>query len=204
MNEEIRPIPGHEGRYSVTSSGRVWSHDKWMRHPTKTMSKRPGQWLTPGINNGGYLFVILMDDGRRITARVHRLVAAAFLPNPAQLPEVNHINGDRLNNAVQNLEWCTPSQNQKHAHRNGCSPAQLARNHRGARSKKLAAITRRLQARADWISEGPQPYRAKALPLASLKSANLSAERMRESNSRRRTLLALHRKRTAPQMSLPL
>jgi hypothetical protein len=67
----------------------------------------------------GYLAVDLYDNGERKTKRVHRLVAEAFVPNPHGKPEINHIDGNRHNNKVSNLEWVTKKENCRHAWDNG-------------------------------------------------------------------------------------
>lgn len=67
----------------------------------------------------GYLFANLYKDGARSTKRVHRLVAETFIPNPENKPEVNHIDGDKHNNNVDNLEWVTKEENCRHAWDNG-------------------------------------------------------------------------------------
>lgn len=72
--------------------------------------------LIGGSTLAGYRSVSLRHAGKQAQKLTHRLVAEAFLPNPEQLPQVNHIDGDKKNNAVTNLEWVTPSQNMKHAY----------------------------------------------------------------------------------------
>jgi hypothetical protein len=69
--------------------------------------------------DGRYLHVTLFSRGIRQIALVHRLVAETFIPNPNHLPCVNHLDGDRLNNRVENLEWCTYEQNSRHAVKTG-------------------------------------------------------------------------------------
>lgn len=98
MNGEAelwRLIPGYEGRYMVSSYGRV-------------ASKRKSGYrlLTLHTDLKGYAKVTLSKDGRLTTFRVHRLVAQAFIPNPDLLPEVNHRNEVRTDNRACNLEWC--------------------------------------------------------------------------------------------------
>lgn len=71
----------------------------------------------------GYIIIHIKDfEGNYHTVRVHRLVAMAFIPNPNNYPEVNHIDGNKLNNKVSNLEWCTKQQNLAHARRTGLAP----------------------------------------------------------------------------------
>lgn len=98
------PILGFRGRYEVSNFGRV-------RGLTAI--------LKPSINNCGYLNVGLCLDRIRKTKKVHRLVAAAFLPNPENKPQVNHKDGDKSNNKASNLEWATKSENELHAYSTG-------------------------------------------------------------------------------------
>jgi hypothetical protein len=105
--EIFRDVDGYEGKYQVTSWVRVYSVDteKFLR--TEETEK-------------GYLRVDLYDaSGKRKHCKVHRLVAKAFIKNPNGLPQVNHIDGNKENNDVSNLEWCTASENNKHAFRTG-------------------------------------------------------------------------------------
>jgi hypothetical protein len=111
------PVRGWEGFYEVSPAGQV-------RGVLRIIQRRDGSvqtWreriIRPTINSTGYPLVRLSDasSGRRLMARVHRLVADAFIPNPAGLPEVNHKDGNKLNPAADNLEWTTPLGNRKHA-----------------------------------------------------------------------------------------
>lgn len=75
--------------------------------------------LSPKTKKNGYLEVALSINGRRKCCLIHRLVALAFIPNPDDKPEVNHVNGDKTDNRVENLEWATASENQCHAYATG-------------------------------------------------------------------------------------
>ncbi|HFO0796421.1 TPA: NUMOD4 motif-containing HNH endonuclease [Enterobacter roggenkampii] len=108
-------IPGYEGKYSVTREGRVYSHSR----PYSAGRILKGRFLTPSPNTKGYLRVTLLSDGIQKTFSVHRLVAQLFIPNPNGKNEVNHINGDKTDNHVDNLEWCSASENIRHAYRTG-------------------------------------------------------------------------------------
>lgn len=84
------------------------------------------RFVLPAIDKKGYSRVGLMVSGRLCTFKVHRLVATAYLPNPHNKPQVNHIDGNKSNNSIENLQWVTGSENMKHAIRSGlvkmCSP----------------------------------------------------------------------------------
>ena len=99
--EEWRDVPGWEGLYMVSSAGEV--------------RNSKNHRIAPRTTENGYLRVWFSKNGDVKTFAVHRLVATAFLPNPEDLPEVNHINGRKTDNRVSNLEWCTISHNRKHS-----------------------------------------------------------------------------------------
>ena len=82
-------------------------------------NKITGHILTPQEDNKGYLRVRLSLHDKKATAKVHRLVAIAFIPNPKGKPQVNHIDTDKRNNRVDNLEWVTNGENQIHAYKHG-------------------------------------------------------------------------------------
>jgi hypothetical protein len=114
--EQWKPVKGYEGLYEVSNHGRVRSLDR--REEMKNGRKRfyKGKLLKPMKDRRGYLYVDLKKDGQRKLHRIHRLVAEAFLLNPDNLPVVNHRDGNKENNHYSNLEWCTSSQNNKHAY----------------------------------------------------------------------------------------
>ena len=102
--EQWKAIKGFE-EYQISTDGRV--------------KARSGKILAPNDNGFGYLHVHLMKDGKPHAKKIHRLVAEAFIDNPEQKPQVNHIDGNKANNSLDNLEWTTCSENMKHACANG-------------------------------------------------------------------------------------
>lgn len=107
--EEWKAITGYEGLYEVSNLGRVKSLN--YRGTGKC------QLMTGGSLSAGYRYVVLSRDGKTHNQLVHRLVATEFLPNPSNLPQVNHIDEDKSNNCVSNLQWCTPKENMQHGTR---------------------------------------------------------------------------------------
>lgn len=89
----MRDVIGFEGLYAVTSCGRVWSY-------------RSNKFLKPQKDKDGYLFVALCVDGQHNPRRIHRIVAETYIPNPNNLPEVNHKDEIKDHNWINNLEWC--------------------------------------------------------------------------------------------------
>ena len=109
--ETWRPVKGYEGYYEVSDLARVRSLDRWepyLNHGKSMERLRKGRILKQGNNPyTGYLHVILCGiDGKHKVITIHRLVAEAFVPNPDNLPEVNHKDECKTNNLPSNLEWC--------------------------------------------------------------------------------------------------
>ncbi len=98
------------GAYEVCENGKVYSNKRKQRCE-----------LIGKVCNAGYRMVVLTLNHRKHYINVHRLIAKMFVPNPMNLPEVNHIDGDKLNNSANNLEWVSTRQNQLHAVRMGKS-----------------------------------------------------------------------------------
>ncbi len=107
-----------KGYYKVSTTGEICSVDRQVLfHGNYALRK--GIILKQTKNSKGYLTVVICIDGTRKTIASHRAIAETFIPNPLELPQVNHIDGNPLNNDVNNLEWCTASDNQKHAYATG-------------------------------------------------------------------------------------
>lgn len=116
ISEEWKPIAGFPN-YAVSNKGRV-------------MNLKTGKVLKYAINGMGYPFVILCKaNSKPKNIKVHRLVALAFIPNPDNLTQVNHIDEVKTNNDVSNLEWVTPSENVRHsAHQHSCKIKQITKD----------------------------------------------------------------------------
>ena len=103
MRKEVK---GYEGLYEVDESGVVYS-------------VRRNRSLNPIKMKSGYSYVHLCNGKNTKLARIHRIVASAFIPNTENKPQVNHINGDKSDNRVNNLEWCDAKYNMRHAQKLG-------------------------------------------------------------------------------------
>lgn len=113
--EVILPIQGYEGLYSITSFGKVWSHEKMRGNGRRYR----GKYMKFSMNKDGYLYTCLKYGEIVKSIKPHILVATHYIPNPQNLPEVNHKDGNKLNCRKDNLEWCTHDYNTKHAMENG-------------------------------------------------------------------------------------
>lgn len=111
MEEVWKDIPGFEGLYQISNLGRVRSLDRYDR----LGRFHAGQIRSAKDNGCGYLTLPLKRNGVQTMVLVHRMVAMAFVPNPNGYNNVNHKDGNKQNNRADNLEWCTQSQNIKHA-----------------------------------------------------------------------------------------
>ena len=115
IDEQFVAIAGYDGIYQISNRGRV--------------KGRKGEILKQWTTYHGYKRIGLWKNGARKSFAVHRLVGAVFIPNPHDKPHINHINAVTDDNNVENLEWCTRSENQQHCRRIGRGP-----NQRGARN----------------------------------------------------------------------
>lgn len=109
MEEIWKNVKGYEGRYEISNLGNVRS--------LKRNGSSGGSITT--FDRYGYIRVRLWKDSRVKTISVHKLVALHFIPNPLNKPQVNHKDGNKKNNSVDNLEWCSANENMAHAYKNG-------------------------------------------------------------------------------------
>jgi hypothetical protein len=114
--------------YSVMESGEI-------------INKNTGKALRPQVNNCGYARVNMCKDGKKPRFFIHRIVAECYIPNPHNLPQVNHKDGNKSNNAASNLEWCTSSENHRHSFANlGRKPTRVCGERSGAFKISLLKI----------------------------------------------------------------
>ena len=118
---EWRDIDGFEGLYQVNREGEVKSLQGWNGHSYI----RRERLIKPTMTTTGYKKVDLMKDGKKKTLKLHRVIANAFIPNPNKYPVINHIDGNPLNNTIENLEWCTQRANCQHAYDTGLHKKKL-------------------------------------------------------------------------------
>jgi len=121
-NEIWKDIEGYNGYYQVSNQGNVRSLDRYIEYKTKSGKTAtcfyPSHIVKGFISGRGYTYVALNLNGKSKTFAKHRLVAAAFIPNPNNLPSVNHKDLNKQNNKDSNLEWCTQLENLRHAIKN--------------------------------------------------------------------------------------
>lgn len=108
-SEEWLDVLGFEGTYQVSNKGNVKSLRRTKRSKDDSLSIIREHLKKPTVTSDGYLQISLYPGGR--IRFIHRLVAEAFIPNPDNLPQVNHKDGNKHNNNVENLEWCTNLEN---------------------------------------------------------------------------------------------
>jgi hypothetical protein len=112
MEEVWKDIPDYEGIYKISNLGNVKSIDYYITESSGKTRFRKGRLLTNKLPQGAnYYQIILFKQNKAKLWRIHRLVALAFVTNPNALPEVNHINHNKLDNRAENLEWCDKSYN---------------------------------------------------------------------------------------------
>lgn len=122
MEEIWKDIEGYEGLYQVSNLGNVKSLDCRVNFKDNSQNYKrlkKGKILKKTINTKGYYYVNLSKQSKVKNIKIHRLVANAFVSNPNNYNIVNHIDGNKLNNRFDNLEWCTFSHNNKEAYKQG-------------------------------------------------------------------------------------
>ena len=137
--EKFKQIKNYEN-YSVSNYGKI-------------RNDKTGRILKPQKNTCGYLFVVLYENGVCKTLKIHRLVALAFIDNPENKRTINHIDGVKINNFVDNLEWNTQSENMQHAVNTGLNDAKGIKNGRAKLSENQVLEIRKLYATGDYYQK---------------------------------------------------
>jgi hypothetical protein len=130
--EIYKDVVGYEGIYQVSNLGNV----KRILI-SRGVSKKNNNFIKPFCNKA-YYQIVLQKNGKRKYFMIHRLIAQAFIPNPNNYPFINHINGIKNDNRLENLEWCTHSQNMLHAFKTGLQIQKKGDDNK--RSKKVINI----------------------------------------------------------------
>lgn len=131
----------YKGVYQVSSKGRVRSLDRALIDSLGSKKGLRGRTLSP-VDIKGYSRVSLCVNKEVVSHMVHRLVALAFLPNTSSLPAVNHKDGDKTNNTLDNLEWCSHSENMLHAFDSGLQPSGEDHSQSKLTNKQVTEIRR--------------------------------------------------------------
>jgi DNA-binding transcriptional regulator YiaG len=129
--EEWRDVPGFEGLYQASNTGKIRSYDRLVTEKGGKVRLHRGCTLYQGRAASGYPSVNLYVGGQRTTTTVHRLVMATFIGPCPDNHEVNHCDGNKCNNNLENLEYVTHSRNQQHSIRVLGNPAPPRRNQSG-------------------------------------------------------------------------
>lgn len=146
MTEIWKPVKDFEGYYEVSDQGRVRSVDRFVLDKGGRLQFKKGTIMKYRPDRQGYLVIALCRNRHYLHKCVHTLVAEAFIPNPDNLPQVNHKDEDKSNNVVTNLEWCTSKYNANYGNRNqkvietNIKNGRYNPNHTGLGLKELRRI----------------------------------------------------------------
>lgn len=134
MQETWRDIKEYEGLYQVSNLGKIKSLNKyWKVNNYNNIINKKEKIIKQNLDHKNYLFVHLWKNGKSKNFKVHRLVAQTFIPNPENKLTVNHKDGNKSNNSVENLEWCTQSENVIHAYKKGLAKRRTGKMNKNSK-----------------------------------------------------------------------
>jgi hypothetical protein len=136
-----KPIVGFEGYYEVGSFGNVRSVTRTVPDSRNGSRTCQGKALKPNVTHGGYSYVMLYRSHKGFCKTVHRLVAKAFIPNPENLNEVDHISGVKSDNSAENLQWVSMAENRKRAWDSGLYSCKSGVRHTSAKLSESDVIS---------------------------------------------------------------
>lgn len=151
MNEIWRPLVDLEKYYEVSTFGNVRSLDRYVKQKNGRRTFYPAKIKKQHEDKDGYLYTNITGDNIKTKVAVHRLVACTFIPNLKKLPQINHINGDKKDNRVENLEWCTPRENALHAYKTGLASNKGENNANSKLNWEKVNIIREMYATGNFL-----------------------------------------------------
>ena len=153
--EQWKPVVGYEGLYEVSDVGEVRGLDREVNTNIRLNKKRiiKGKVLKKRVGTKGYYAVDLCKDGKVTRTNIHRIVAEAFIPNPKNLRVVNHINGDKQDNRISNLEWVSYKENHWHARNTGLLKEIGQHNNKSIKCVESEMIFPNRVKAAEWLME---------------------------------------------------
>lgn len=119
LKKEWKEIKGYEGKYIISNYGEVISLPRYKQNNSKLQHVEPKEIKRYVNPKNGYVYVQLWNNAKYKNIRLHKLVAQAFIKNSNNLPQINHKDGNKKNNRVDNLEWCTAKDNILHSYKIG-------------------------------------------------------------------------------------
>lgn len=142
LEEEWRDIKDYPN-YQVSNLGKVKSKERYTKAKGNEVIHRKDKILKQQIDTKGYCYVRLYNSKGFKAKKIHRLVAEHYLENINRLPQVNHIDGDKTNNCILNLEWCTDLENKKHAIKIGLIDLDLRKSNMSKLGKSRKGLMKR-------------------------------------------------------------